>query len=127
MEFALVCPNDGHIALGLESVTAVVFHGTESVEVVFMCPHCGTTLHALVPTPDVIVAAAMEVVRQMNEVDELGDLTVGPGAGGVVPDRLREEAQTRLERERAGEPYCEYFRRQLARVECVEDFLAETE
>ena len=127
MEFALVCPNDGHIALGLESVTAVVFHGTESVEVVFVCPHCGTTLRALVPTPNVIAAAAMEVVRQLNDVDGIGDSVVGIGVDDVESEYSREATEARLERERAGEPYCEYFRRQLARVECVEDFLAEIE
>lgn len=128
VEFALVCPNDGRIALGLESVTAVVFHGTESVEVVFTCPHCGATLRALLPTPNVIAAAAMEVVRQLNEVDEPYDVEAVPdGLAGVDVDAAqdRRAAEARLEREREGEPYCEYFRRQLARVECVEDFLAE--
>ena len=127
MEFALVCPNDGHIALGLESVTAVVFHGAESVEVVFTCPHCGTTLRAMMPTPNVIAAAAMEVVRQLNDVEGVGDLTLGPDGDDVEAERPDEDVEDRLERERAGEPYCEYFRRQLARVECVEDFLAEIE
>ncbi len=126
MEFALMCPNDGRVELGLESVTAVVFHGAESVEVVFVCPHCGTSLRAMLPTPNVLAAAAMEVVRQMNEVD-----TEAEGASVAareVPQRdsERDEAERR-EREQAGEPYCEYFRRQLAHVECVEDFLAETE
>ena len=127
MEFALVCPNDGHIALGLESVTAVVFHGAESVEVVFACPHCGTTLRAMMPTPNMIAAAAMEVVRQMNDMEGMGDLTVAPDTADVDAERSTEDVEARLERERAGEPYCEYFRRQLARVECVEDFLAEIE
>ncbi|MBN2248221.1 MAG: hypothetical protein JW733_05940 [Coriobacteriia bacterium] len=127
MEFALVCPNDGQIALGLESVTAVVFHGTESVEVVFTCPHCGATLRALLPTPNVIAAAAMEVVRQINEVDGAFGMTAGPTSDDVAAERRRRESEQRREREQAGEPYCEYFRRQLAEVECVEDFLAETE
>ena len=127
MEFALVCPNDGRIALGLESVTAVVFHGTESVEVVFTCPHCGEPLRALLPTPDVIAAAAMEVVRQLNEVDEPYGVASGPDTADVALERYRREAERRREREREGESYCEYFRRQLAHVECVEDFLAETE
>lgn len=122
MEFALMCPNDGRVELGLESVTAVVFHGAESVEVVFVCPHCGASLRAMLPTPNVLAAAAMEVVRQMNEVDAEAD---GPSFDSH-DDTQRAEA-TRRERERAGEPYCEYFRRQLARIECVEDFLAETE
>jgi hypothetical protein len=122
MEFALMCPNDGRVELGLESVTAVVFHGAESVEVVFVCPHCGASLRAMLPTPNVLAAAAMEVVRQMNEVDTDED---GPSFDSY-DDTQRGEA-ARREREEAGEPYCEYFRRQLARIECVEDFLAETE
>lgn len=125
VEFALICPNDGRIELGLESVTAVVFHGAESVEVVFACPHCGSTLRALLPTPNVIAAAAMEVVRQLNEVEEAGRPSIGPDAGDVTAERRRREAAERREREKAGEPYCEYFRRQLANIECVEDFLAE--
>ncbi len=127
MEFALVCPNDGRIALGLESVTAVVFHGTESVEIVFTCPHCGEPLRALLPTPDVIAAAAMEVVRQLNDVDGLPGVIDGPDTADVALERHRRDLESRRKREREGEPYCEYFRRQLARVECVEDFLAETE
>jgi len=127
MEFALVCPNDGRIALGLESVTAVVFHGAESVEVVFTCPHCGATLRALLPTPNVITAAAMEVVRQLNDVDEPYGIGAGPDADDVAAERRRRDSDARIARERAGEPYCEYFRRQLAHVECVDDFLAETE
>ena len=126
MEFALMCPNDGRVELGLESVTAVVFHGAESVEVVFVCPHCGTSLRAMLPTPNVLAAAAMEVVRQMNEVDaEAEDASIAEH-DAPQPRGEREEAVLR-EREQAGEPYCEYFRRQLAHIECVEDFLAETE
>lgn len=125
VEFALICPNDGRIELGLESVTAVVFHGAESVEVVFSCPHCGATLRALLPTPNVIAAAAMEVVRQLNEVEDAGGPSIGPDAGGVTAERRRREAAVRREREEAAEPYCEYFRRQLTHIECIEDFLAE--
>lgn len=127
MEFALVCPNDGRIELGLENVTAVVFHGAESVEVVFACPHCGVPLRALLPTPNIIAAAAMEVVRQMGEVESWAEEDAGRGADARDAEQQKREAEEREARERAGEPYCEYFRRQLARVECVEDFLAETE
>lgn len=126
MEFALVCPNDGRIELGLESVTAVVFHGSESVEVVLTCPHCGATLRALMPTPNVI-AAALEVVRQLNEVEGAGEPSIGPDSQGVSAEHSRREAVERRSREEAGEPYCEYFRRQLVRVQCVEDFLAEVD
>jgi len=121
-----MCPNDGRVELGLESVTAVVFHGAESVEVVFVCPHCGTSLRAMLPTPNVLAAAAMDVVRQMNEVDaEVEDVSIAEHAA-PQPRSERDEA-VRREREQAGEPYCEYFRRQLAHIECVEDFLAEME
>jgi len=102
MEFALVCPNDGRIALGLESVTAVVFQGTESVEVVFTCPHCGATLRALLPTPNVIAAAAMEVVRQLNDVDQEYVAGARPAVDDVAAERRRRDAEARVARERAG-------------------------
>ena len=129
MEFTLICPNDGRIDLGLEDISAVVFRGAESVEVVFECPRCGATLRAALHVPNLMMAA-MELARFAEEA--------GDAAGHHVADTVqsgadlrsaaeKRDAAERAERERAGEPYCEYFRRQLARIECVEDLLAEIE
>ncbi|MDO8848652.1 MAG: hypothetical protein Q7W51_09735 [Coriobacteriia bacterium] len=124
MEFTLICPNDGRVELGLEDISTVVFRGPESVEVVFVCPHCGASLRAAMQVPNLLVAA-MELARYAEELDE--------GAVHEIRRRAHEEAeeedsadqQLRARRELAGEPYCEYFRRQLASIECVEDMLAE--
>jgi len=129
VEFTLICPNDGRIGLGLEDISAVVFRDTESVEVVFICPQCGTSLRATLRVPNLLVAA-MELARHAEEMGEVP----GPSSSGrrasesasaaMVAD---DQAEIRRGREEAGECYCEYFRRQLVRVECVEDLLAETD
>lgn len=124
MEFTLICPNDGRVELGLEDISTVIFRGPESVEVVFVCPHCGSSLRAAMQVPNLLVAA-MELARYAEELDE--------GAVHEIPRKVirdgaedrTAETELREKREREGEPYCEYFRRQLAHVECVEDLLAE--
>ncbi|MDP2299335.1 MAG: hypothetical protein U1E08_06210 [Coriobacteriia bacterium] len=130
MEFTLLCPTDGRIDLGLEDISAVVFRGPESVEVVFECPHCGSTLRAALHVPNLMLAA-MELARYAEELggdarDAVVSLESRDAQGRSVEDR-ETEANERMARERAGEPYCEYFRRQLAGIECVEDLLAEIE
>lgn len=121
MEFTLVCPNDGRVELGIEDISAVIFRDPESVEVVFACPRCGASLRAALKVPNML-AAAVELARYAEEL-ETGD----DQARLTISSRGHEEAAVDIgaERERAGEPYCEYFRRQLARVECVEDLLQE--
>lgn len=128
MEFTLICPNDGRVDLGLEDISTVVFRGPESVEVVFVCPHCGSSLRAALRVPNLLVAA-MELARYAEEMDEGGAHEIHR-RGSVreeSDDHETAEAELRARRERDGEPYCEYFRRQLAQVECVEDLLAELE
>lgn len=128
MEFTLICPNDGRVELGLEDISTVIFRGPESVEVVFVCPQCGSSLRAALRVPNLLVAA-MELARYAEEMDEdsTHEIHRRSDAGGEADDRRAVEAELRARRERDGEPYCEYFRRQLARVECVEDLLAELE
>jgi hypothetical protein len=121
VEFALICPNDGRIDLTIEDISAVVFRDPESVEVVFVCPHCGASLRASLRVPNML-AAALELARYAEQLE--GDAGPGaPGSGHQRDDRTLEDLGEA--RERAGEPYCEYFRRQLSRVECVEDLLQE--
>ena len=123
-----MCPNDGRVELGLEDISAVVFKGSESVEVVFLCPHCGATLRAALRVPNLLVSA-MELARHAEEMEQGGGQESGHAwsddrASGVTD---RDDEELRARREREGEPYCEYFRRQLAGIECVEDLLAEME
>jgi len=116
MEFTLMCPNDGQVELGLEDISAIAFRDPESVEVIFVCPQCGTSLRAELKVPNMLMAA-IEIAR-LAEGDD--------GAEPDIREELRVEAgETRVERERLEESYCEYFRRQLSHVECVEDLLSE--
>ncbi len=127
MEFTLICPNDGRIELGLEDISTVVFRGPESVEVVFVCPHCGSSLRAALRVPNLLVAA-MELARYAEEMEDGAAHEIHRHVtGDDSDDRTAAEAELRSRREREGEPYCEYFRRQLASIECVEDLLAELE
>lgn len=124
MEFTLTCPNDGSVALGLEDISAVVFHGSDSVEVVFECPHCHVSLRAELRVPN-LLGAALELAQY---ADDTGD-QAGHEISHAQPsedDEIEEEDQhVRAQRERDAEPYCEYFRRQLVGIENVEDFLKE--
>lgn len=126
MEFTLMCPTDGQVELGIEDISAIMFRGTESLDVVFVCPHCGTSLKAELRIPNLLVAA-MELARRAEEgeVDVQG-LRRRTDIREEVADAAA-EAELRARREREGEPYCEYFRRQLSRVETVEDLLKEFE
>lgn len=128
MEFTLICPNDGRVDLGLEDISTVIFRGPESVEVVFVCPRCGSSLRAALRVPNLLVAA-MELARYAEEMEDGGTHEIRRRADSEheVGEVSAAEAEQRARREREGEPYCEYFRRQLSHVECVEDLLAELE
>lgn len=127
MDFTLICPNDGRVEMSLENISALVFSEPESVEIVFECPHCGASLRASVRVPNLLMAA-MELARRAEDPDGEGTAELRrrlAEAGDSVTDSG--DALKRARREREGEAYCEYFRRQLARVESLEDFLAEFE
>lgn len=125
VEFTLICPTDGSIELGLEDISAVVFQGSDSVEVVFECPHCHSSLRAELRVPN-LLGAAIELAQY---AEDMGDQP-GHEVSHVAPSEDEvaiEDEETRAQRERDAEPYCEYFRRQLTGIESVEDFLKEFE
>ena len=124
MEFTLICPNDGRIELGLENMTALVFKGAESVEVIFECPRCGTSLRAALNVPN-LLSAALELAHHVTDGEGAGVARPAPTGQPDAAERTLEDRAVRVARERQGEAYCEYFRRQLAGVRCVEDFLDE--
>lgn len=122
MEFSLICPRDGQVELGLEDVSAVVFHDRSTCDIVFICPHCGSALRATVEVPH-LFRVAMELVR-------LGEAEARIEAVIRLDEASDEDAVDEYEaagREQTIEAYCEYFRRQLSAVTCVEDFLAEVD
>jgi hypothetical protein len=109
MEFSTICPNDGPIEVGLDCISTITFRGFESMTVVFVCPQCGAEIEMRMQIPDLLVA---DGPMTFDAADDM-PLTVGE-------DRtLASGDQQRLER------YCEYFRRQLASVDDVDEVLAE--
>ncbi len=121
MEFSLICPRDGQVELGLEDVSAVVFHDRSTCDIVFICPHCGSALRATVEVPH-LFRVAMELVR-LGEAEARIEAVIRLDE---APDDDASQYDA-PERERTIEAYCEYFRRQLSAVTCVEDFLAEVD
>jgi len=119
VEFSLVCPIDGQLEFGLEDITAVVFRDPESIDLCFECPRCGATLQTSLHVPGML-AAAMNLAHQAQ-------LLTDDEAAMVAGGKAREDVRERRERERVADAYCEYFRRQLAHVDYVDDLLAEVD
>jgi hypothetical protein len=120
MEFTITCPIDGPITVSLEDIDTVVLRDPERADITFVCPHCGTeiTVSAVVPS---FLMAAIEALA------EDGDTTGGPFAGMFqVADETSDsfEVASAVD-DPVAEAYCEYFRRQLANIDCVDDVLAE--
>ena len=120
MEFTITCPIDGPVTVSLEDIDTVVLREPERADITFVCPHCGTeiTVSAVVPS---FLMAAIEALA------EDGDTTGGPFAGMFqAADETRDEfVAVPSAVDPVTEAYCEYFRRQLAHIDCVDDVLHE--
>jgi hypothetical protein len=119
MQFVIDCPVDGPVEVSLEDIDTVVLREPEQADIVFTCPSCGTEIGVTVRIPAFLLSA----------IESLAEETGGysaPLAGMVALTVEVEGIDTDTEdgQERA-DAYCEYFRRQLASVECVDDALHE--
>jgi hypothetical protein len=121
MEFTIDCPVDGPITVALEDIDTVVLRDSERADITFVCPECGSEITVTAVVPSFLLAA-------IEALAEEGDATGGAFAGIIQsasdPDS-DEQAPTSSMESAVAEAYCEYFRRQLAHVECVEDVLHE--
>lgn len=120
MEFEITCPVDGPVTVSLEDIETVVIRESERADITFVCPHCGTeiTVAAMVPS---FLLSAIEALAEDT------DGTPGPFSGVVEihSDPAVTIPLVEARESDAVEAYCEYFRRQLDHVACVEDALAE--
>jgi hypothetical protein len=121
MEFTVTCPIDGPITVALEDIDTVTVRDSERADITFVCPECGTeiTVTAVVPS---FLLAAIETLAEENDVS--GGLFAGVIKIVQEPDVVDSTSETAEDTEVA-ESYCEYFRRQLDHVACVEDALHE--
>jgi hypothetical protein len=131
MEFSLICPNDGEVEVGLEDISSIVFNGFESVDVVFVCPECGTEIRVQAKMPNLLITTLdlSDALERSLEVAAEGgfipmdedDVIEAEIVLAAAEPSLSEDDEERIEH------YCEYFKRQLARVDTVEAFLHEVD
>lgn len=120
MEFEITCPVDGPVTVSLEDIDTVVIREPERADITFVCPQCGAeiTVAAMVPS---FLLSAIEALAE--ETDGLP----APFAGMLHIVSETDVAPVAEWEDDGGiaDAYCEYFRRQLSGVACVEDALAE--
>lgn len=126
MEFTVVCPIDGSIEVGLEDIDNVVLRESDRADITFVCPHCGSEIMVTAIVPAFLLAA-MEALADEPEGVEVDGLVVVSST--EVADSSEDEPDVPLmvidDDDPRLEAYCEYFRRQLGRVDSVEDALCE--
>ena len=120
MEFSIWCPTDGSIDVGLEDIDSVVVRGGSDVEVVFTCPVCGQLISLAAQVPQSLLASLDDVWVRIDGGDgrlitlrrqDMSGEDDGPSEPAQADERV--------------ESYCEYFRRELASTDTVEQALVE--
>lgn len=120
MEFSITCPIDGVIEVSLEDIHTVVLRDSDRADITFVCPHCGTQIQVTAIVPAFLLAAIQALADDADVLSEDGILVIDG-------DDLREEPHQRVAEkdDPRADAYCEYFRRQLEHIECVDDAVAE--
>jgi hypothetical protein len=124
MQFVITCPVDGSVEVGIEDIDTVVLREPEQAQVVFACPECGTEIAIEVRIPSFLIAA-IEAMADGNDsyVAPLASLMAIAAGSEVVVESIGPDVAS--EPDSRIEAYCEYFRRQLADVDDIEDALRE--
>ncbi len=131
MKFSVLCMTDGAVEVTLDDLNAVVFDGEEDVQLIFACPVCGDEIRLSVHIPNLQVAAAglAELLEEASAMrsDDADSFQLFKVTHDSGPSRDEAGVELLPDDDPAVEHYCEYFRRQLARVDSVEAFLAEVD
>lgn len=118
MQFVIDCPVDGPVEVSLEDIDTVVLREPEQADIVFTCPSCGTEIGVSVRIPAFLLSAIESLAEETGGYAE-------PLAGMVALTLDTEDEEGGEGAVERSEAYCEYFRRQLAEISCVEDALHE--
>jgi len=118
MEFDITCPVDGTIQVTLEDIDTVVIRDADRADITFVCPECGTEITVTAVVPSFLLAAIEALAEDGDGVAQYDGMTVLGGATGIESDAGHASQDVT-------DAYCEYFRRQLSHVDCVEDAVAE--
>lgn len=120
MEFEITCPVDGPVTVSLEDIETVVIRESERADITFVCPHCGTeiTVAAMVPS---FLLSAIEALAEETE----GNTSPFSGVVELHHEPIATTPLSEMTEPDSADSYCEYFRRQLEHITCVEDALEE--
>jgi len=119
MEFEITCPVDGIIQVTLEDIDTVVIRETDRADITFVCPECGTEVTVTAVVPSFLLAAIEALAEERDGIAQYDGMMVVPEGSAASP-RAAWEGDDEV-----ADAYCEYFRRQLSHVDCVDDALAE--
>ncbi|HET6351551.1 MAG TPA: hypothetical protein VFG89_05420 [Coriobacteriia bacterium] len=124
MEFTITCPIDGLVDVSLEDIDNVVLREADHADITFVCPHCGSEIKVTAIVPAFLLAA-IEALSEEGDSDAPAGFSIIPASH--FDDGETERVAVALHDEESVEfdAYCEYFRRQLEDVDCVEDALRE--
>lgn len=118
MEFSVNCPIDGVVEVNLEDIDTVVLRESDKADITFVCPHCGTRISVTAIVPAFLLAA-IEALAEEAEGTSTDHIVVVAAHDATVSPAVPDVDDPRAD------AYCEYFRRQLEHVECVDDALDE--
>lgn len=120
MEFTVFCPQHGEVEVTLEDISSVVVRDSDTVEIVFECPVCGEPIPLATEVPNALLAAiqALEDDADVSGIQLAGLVVLAQSEAAAAGD------DEDFDGERI-EAYCEYFRRELSSIKCVDDALAE--
>lgn len=133
MEFTITCPIDGPVTVSLEDIDTVVLREPQNAEITFECPMCGEAITVRAEIPHFLMSAIEAMADEMDDDTVSFASIVALVTGTQVSENGAEVLETVapdspvVVLDPVADAYCEYFHRQLERVECVEDFLAEVD
>ncbi len=116
VQFVIECPVDGPVEVSLEDIDTVVLREPENADIVFACPSCGLEIEVTVRVPSFLLSAMESLAEEAG--GHMAPVT------GMMALSVEFEGHDGLDQDHE-EAYCEYFRRQLDAVGCVEDVLHE--
>lgn len=130
MEFTIVCPVDGEMSVGMESVENMVVHEEGHAEITFRCPQCGTHVTISAPVPAFLLSTMEAISKDLGIPVEDGKIIFNTiiGPQGTVPNQnlIQPEIDFKpRELTASDEAHMSYFRNQLDEIRTVEDFLAQ--
>jgi hypothetical protein len=127
MDFAMWCPDDGTVRVGLEDIDSIVVRSRSDVEVVFVCPKCGRKVTMNAELPQALLASLDDswFSEEGVEAPVIKLRMNGESAPRAVADEAAAPTASPLVDDPRIDSYCEFFRRELDDITSAEDMLSQ--